>query len=111
MKDVFAKRLKSARTLAGLSQVELVKCIGGLVTKNAIAKYERGEMMADGKVLISLANVLNVDCSAFYQARKNTATLITSYNTLRAFAKEQQLKYTATFGYLIAWWKPIPLPG
>lgn len=31
------------------------------------------------------------DCSAFYQARKNTATLLTSDNTLRAFAKEAQL--------------------
>jgi predicted nucleic acid-binding protein len=32
------------------------------------------------------------DCSAFYQARKNTATLITSDNTLRAFAKAEQLE-------------------
>lgn len=31
------------------------------------------------------------DCSAFYQAR-HLATLITSNNTLRAFAKEQQLE-------------------
>lgn len=32
------------------------------------------------------------DCSAFYQARKNVATLITSDNTLRAFAKEHKLE-------------------
>lgn len=32
------------------------------------------------------------DCSAFYQARQHTATLITSDNKLRAFAKEQQLE-------------------
>ncbi len=32
------------------------------------------------------------DCSALYQARKNTATLITSDNKLRAFAKEQQME-------------------
>src|SRR5690606_14195115 len=67
MKEVFAKRLKSARTLAGLSQDELVKRIEGLVTKNAIAKYERGDMMADGKVLIALANALNVKPDYFFR--------------------------------------------
>ncbi|MEX2336887.1 MAG: XRE family transcriptional regulator [Fulvivirga sp.] len=67
MKDVFAKRLKSARTLAGLSQDELVNCIEGFVSKNAIAKYERGEMMADGKVLIALANALNVKPDYFFR--------------------------------------------
>lgn len=67
MKDVFAKRLKSARTLAGLSQDELVNRIEGLVTKNAIAKYERGEMMADGKVLIAIANALNVNPDYFFR--------------------------------------------
>lgn len=67
MKDVFAKRLKSARTLAGLSQDELVNRIEGLVSKNAIAKYERGEMMADGKVLIALANALNVKPDYFFR--------------------------------------------
>lgn len=68
MKDVFAKRLKSARTLAGLSQDELVNRIEGLVSKNAIAKYERGEMMADGKVVIALANALNVKPDYFFRA-------------------------------------------
>lgn len=67
MKDVFAKRLKGARTLAGLSQDELVKRMEGLVTKNAIAKYERGEMMADGKILIALANALNVKPDYFFR--------------------------------------------
>ncbi len=67
MKDIFAKRLKSARTLAGLSQDELVIRIEGLVTKNAISKYEKGEMMADGKILIALANSLNVKPDYFFR--------------------------------------------
>jgi len=67
MKDIFAKRLKSARTLAGLSQDELVNQIEGLVTKNAISKYEKGEMMADGKVLITLAKALNVKPDYFFR--------------------------------------------
>lgn len=67
MKDVFAKRLKSARTLAGLSQDELVKRIEGLVTKNAIAKYERGEMMADGSVLMALSKALGLSTDYFFR--------------------------------------------
>lgn len=67
MKDVFAKRLKSARTLAGLSQDELVNRIEGLVSKNAISKYEKGEMMADGKVLIALANALSIKPDYFFR--------------------------------------------
>ncbi len=67
MKDIFAKRLKSARTLAGLSQDELVARMGNLVSKNAISKYEKGEMMADGKVLLALAEALNVKTEYFFR--------------------------------------------
>lgn len=68
MKEIFAKRLKSARTLAGLSQDELVQRMGDLVTKNAISKYEKGEMMADGKVLLALAQALDVKTDYFFRA-------------------------------------------
>lgn len=67
MKDIFAKRLKSARALAGLSQDELVERMDGLVSKNAISKYERGEMMADSKVLIALAKALEVKTDYFFR--------------------------------------------
>ncbi|MEP3386855.1 MAG: XRE family transcriptional regulator, partial [Reichenbachiella sp.] len=60
MKEIFSKRLKNARLAAGFSQDDLVKAMNSLVSKNAISKYEKGLMMADGKVIISLANALNV---------------------------------------------------
>jgi Zn-dependent peptidase ImmA (M78 family)/DNA-binding XRE family transcriptional regulator len=67
MRDVFSQRLKSARALAGLSQDGLVQQMNGLVSKNAISKYERGEMMADSKVLIALANALDVKTDYFFR--------------------------------------------
>ncbi|MBN2522844.1 MAG: ImmA/IrrE family metallo-endopeptidase [Bacteroidales bacterium] len=67
MKEIFAKRLKSARILSGLSQDELVVRIGNIVSKNAISKYEKGEMMADGKVIISLSKALNVKSDYFFR--------------------------------------------
>ncbi|RCW31941.1 ImmA/IrrE family metallo-endopeptidase [Marinilabilia salmonicolor] len=67
MKEVFAKRLKSARVLAALSQDQLVKDMGNIVTKNAISKYEKGEMMADGKILLALAKALKVKPDYFFR--------------------------------------------
>ena len=67
MKELFGKRLKSARLRAALSQDRLVEKMGGIISKNAIAKYERGEMMADSKVLLNLAKALNVKPDYFFR--------------------------------------------
>jgi len=66
MNDIFAKRLKSARIRAGISQDQLVKNMGGLVSKNAISKYEKGKMMAGSKVLLALAKALDVKPDYFF---------------------------------------------
>lgn len=67
MKEIFSKRLKSARTLAALSQDELVEKMGNIVSKNAISKYEKGEMMADGAILLALAKALDVKPDYFFR--------------------------------------------
>lgn len=67
MKEIFSKRLKSARTLAALSQDELVEKMGNIVSKNAISKYEKGEMMADGSILLALSKALNVKPDYFFR--------------------------------------------
>lgn len=67
MKEIFAKRLKSARMRATLSQDELVEKMDNIVSKNAISKYEKGEMLPDSKVLIALANALEVKTDYFFR--------------------------------------------
>jgi Zn-dependent peptidase ImmA (M78 family) len=67
MKEIFSKRLKSARILAALSQDELVEKMGNIVSKNAISKYEKGEMMADGSILLALSKALNVKADYFFR--------------------------------------------
>ncbi len=67
MKEIFAKRLKAARLLAGLSQDKLVDAIDHMVSKNAIAKYERAEMMPNSQVLIALAKALSVKSDYFFR--------------------------------------------
>lgn len=53
-------RLKLARAAAGLSLRGLEDRLGGLVTAQAIGKYERDEMAPSSTVLISLAKALDV---------------------------------------------------
>jgi transcriptional regulator with XRE-family HTH domain len=56
MKEQIGNRIKSARLLAGFSQRELSDALAGMVSHNAISKYEKGEMMPDSKVLIALSH-------------------------------------------------------
>jgi len=67
MKDIVAKRIKSARALAGLSLRELSDRMEGIVSHNAITKYEQGLMMPDSKVLLALANALHVKTDYFFR--------------------------------------------
>jgi Zn-dependent peptidase ImmA (M78 family)/transcriptional regulator with XRE-family HTH domain len=67
MKDIVAKRLKSARLMAGLSLRELSEKIGNAVSYNAIAKYEKAEMMPDSKVLLVLSRALHVKPDYFFR--------------------------------------------
>lgn len=67
MKEIFSKRLKSARIRAGLSMDELVERMGNTISKNAISKYEQGKMMADSKVMSSLAKALDIKFDYFFR--------------------------------------------
>jgi Zn-dependent peptidase ImmA (M78 family) len=67
MKEIVAKRIKSARTLAGLSLRELSEKLEGLVSYNAISKYEKAIMMPDSKVLIQMAHAMNVKPDYFFR--------------------------------------------
>lgn len=67
MKEIFEKRLKSARIAAGFSLDTLVAKMDRMVSKNAISKYEKGEMMPDSEVIIALAKALNVKTDYFFR--------------------------------------------
>jgi Zn-dependent peptidase ImmA (M78 family)/DNA-binding XRE family transcriptional regulator len=57
---MIGSRLKNARARAGLSLRELEEKIGNLVSAQAIGKYERDEMMPGSKVLLAIADALQV---------------------------------------------------
>lgn len=57
---MIGRKLKVARAVAGLSLRALADAIGGLVTAQAIGKYERNEDMPSAHVLAAIAGALKV---------------------------------------------------
>ncbi len=60
-RSAFGIRLRAARKRAGLSMEELAGRLGGVVTKQAIGKYETGRMMPVAEVLERLGAILGPD--------------------------------------------------
>jgi Zn-dependent peptidase ImmA (M78 family)/DNA-binding XRE family transcriptional regulator len=63
---MIARRLQQLRTARNLSLEELALQMGGIVTKQAISKYEHGKANPTPTVLAKLANVLGVNASLFF---------------------------------------------
>jgi len=56
----FGVRLRAARKMAGMSMEDLAQRLGGMVTKQAIGKYEKGRMMPTSEVMERLIEVLQI---------------------------------------------------
>jgi len=67
MKKIFASRIKAARVREGLSLRELSERMDGIVSHNAIKKYEDGIMLPDSKVLLALSKSLHVTTDYFFR--------------------------------------------
>lgn len=65
--ETFGLRLRQARIKAKLSMEGLCEKMKGMVTKQAISKYEGGKMMASSDTLLALAEALGVDADYFFR--------------------------------------------
>jgi Zn-dependent peptidase ImmA (M78 family)/transcriptional regulator with XRE-family HTH domain len=64
----FGERLRAARAMAGLSLQELADRIDNTVTKQAISKYERGEMKPESSsTLVAFSRALKVPVDYFFK--------------------------------------------
>ena len=66
-KELFGRRLKSARLMKKLTMDELSQRTNGEVSKPNISKYEAGKMMPSSKVHIALAKALGMDFDYFFR--------------------------------------------
>lgn len=68
--EIFAKRLRQARMKEKLSMDALCQKIQGVVSKQAVSKYEAAKMLPSSTILIALADALKVNLDYFFQPFK-----------------------------------------
>ena len=66
-KEIFGRRLRSARLMKRLTMDELSQRTNGEVSKPNISKYEAGKMMPSSRVHILLAQALGMDFDYFFR--------------------------------------------
>jgi len=101
--STFGKRLQLARKMAGLSYQGLADKLRGLVTKQALHKYEQGTMMPDSEKLIAFANALNVPVDFFFREdavqleevefRKRKALTATHEVAIKSRVRDRMARY------------------
>jgi len=84
-----ASRLKAIRVARGLTLDQLSDAMGGVVTKQALSKYERGASVPSPRVLIALARALRV--KAIDLATDSAAKVrVLAFRKRSAFSKAAQ---------------------
>ncbi len=68
LSNIFGTRLKMARRLSGLSLQELADKLENKVTKQALSKYEMGQMNPTSEVLLAIASTLGLKQDYFLKA-------------------------------------------
>ena len=103
--ETFAKRLKQARVLKKISMDQLVQLIGGLVSKQAISKYESALMKPNSSVIVALSAALDVEPDYFFRPfnfdvdhfnvsfRKKSNTGAKDVNALKVQIQDQVERY------------------
>lgn len=66
MNAIFAERFKSARLLSGLSLQDVVDKISRNITRQAIYRYEKGEVIPDSETIIEFSKLFNVRSDFFF---------------------------------------------
>lgn len=68
-REIFSKRLKQGRLMRGLSLRALAESLDGdTVSYNALAKYEKAQMLPSSGVIVSLSNALNLQQDFFFRS-------------------------------------------
>jgi len=101
--STFGTRLQLARKMAGLSYQGLAEKLNGLVTKQALHKYELGKMSPDSEKLVAFANALGVPVDFFYRDtsvelgevdfRKRKALTATHVVSIKSTVQEELSRY------------------
>lgn len=70
MKAVFAERFKSARLMKGFSLQDLADALDNKLSRQALHRYEKGDVIPDTEKIHLLSKVLNVSSDFFFRTTK-----------------------------------------
>jgi Zn-dependent peptidase ImmA (M78 family)/DNA-binding XRE family transcriptional regulator len=70
MNTLFSERFKSARILNGFSLQDLADALGNKISRQALHKYEKGEVIPDSEMIGHLSKVLHVQPDFFFRNTK-----------------------------------------
>ena len=70
MKTVFAERFKSARLMNGFSLQDLADALDRQLSRQALHRYEKGEVIPDAEKINLLSKALNVSSDYFFRSTK-----------------------------------------
>ncbi|KAA3652402.1 MAG: ImmA/IrrE family metallo-endopeptidase [Bacteroidetes bacterium] len=70
MKEVFAERFKSARLMKGFSLQDLADALENQLSRQALHRYEKGEVIPDAEKINLLSRALNVNPDYFFRSTK-----------------------------------------
>lgn len=94
MINKFGERLRSARKMAGMSLEALAQATGSLVSKQAIGKYEKGQINPSSEVLLALAKALEVKVDYFFHSSQFAISGLEFRKKSKLSKKEEeQIKY------------------
>jgi Zn-dependent peptidase ImmA (M78 family)/DNA-binding XRE family transcriptional regulator len=100
MDSHFGERLKSARKMAGLSMEKLAIKSGGVVSKQAINKYEKGKMGPSSKVLVALSQAVGVKPDYFFRTQKFEVLKFEFRKKARMLVREKESIQYRTLDFL-----------
>lgn len=89
MNNIFAARLKSARQLNGMSLQDLAEALGNDISKQALHKYEKGEVIPDSERIQALCKVLNLRPDYFTRTTRVELGIIEYRKLTKLPAKEE----------------------
>ncbi len=98
--QIFAERFKSARNLNGLSLQDLSDKLNTKISRQALHKYEKGEVIPDSEMINMLCEALNVRPDYFFRDTKIELGVIEFRKLKKLPAKEEVKVVEQTKDYL-----------
>lgn len=70
IKEIFAERIKSARLMNGYSLQDLANEMDNIISRQALHRYEKAEVIPDEEMINKLSKALNVNSDYFFRTTK-----------------------------------------